>query len=114
MLFSQLGCYFPCYYWQLPSWEEKAAEGCQERGRNGFLGCWSLSDPCGVRRGGGGMLHPHCFLLAELRSRGCDLPWVLQVPGGRGGKERQGKQSLVLLESQVEAGTSLLGVKAGG
>lgn len=63
------------------------------------------------------MLHPHCFLLEELRFRGCDLPWVLlgqQVPGGRGGKERQGKQSSVLLESQVKAGTSLFGVKAGG
>lgn len=60
----------------------------------------------------GGDAASHCFLLAQLRSRGCDLPWVLlgqQVPCGKAEK-----QSSVLLKSQVKPGASLFGVKAVG
>lgn len=86
----------------------ESSGGLSGEGEKWFSGLLEPVRPLWGAERWGGMLHPHCFLLAELRSRGCDLPWVLlgqQVPGGRGGRERQHagkKQSLVLLESQVK------------
>lgn len=80
----------------------ESSGGLSGEGEKWFSGLLEPVRPLWGAERWGGMLHPHCFLLEELRSRGCDLPWVLQVPGGRGGKERQGKQSSVLLKSQVK------------
>lgn len=88
MLFSQLGCECPCYYWQRPSWEEKAAEGCQERGEKWFSVLVEPVQPLwDMGRWGCSAGPPHSLNPAAFSSKSM-LQWgPARAPSGAGGQQ---------------------------